>query len=448
MGGLPRRTTVLESLAAESPIVVDGGDSLSPRKTHGDLGAALIKAELMAESWSAAGIDAVALSARDWSLGSVAVREMVARHRLPVLAANLTCGDDQPYPGHTVVERDGVRVGIVGVTGGEVAGCTVSPRGPALQAAVQALGTVDLTVALVPGPRREVDAVSDLDVDVVVMTAPSARLDLGGAVPVTPTTRGKTLLVGRVALRDGATSVWSATQQQVLRDEIDRIRKRVARLDAEAKGAADAARHERRVAHFQKQLDEAEASLASYGTGEGQHHLVIETVELDDKVADHPATAAKVKATLARLDARTPTITPTGPRVVAAGRYLGADGCRDCHRAEYAQWEGTLHAHAYTNLVNDGHGSDPACVECHVTGWNQLGGPRQVSAIGGFRDVQCETCHGAGRAHAGDPEGVDMDLGVSVESCTGCHDGDRDGGRFDHATYRRRILHKQLPTPQ
>ena len=43
--------------------------------------------------------------------------------------------------------------------------------------------------------------------------------------------------------------------------------------------------------------------------------------------------------------------------------------------------------------------------------------------------------------HSGAPADHPMPAEVAPEVCTSCHDGDRDGGRFDPAVYRPKVLH-------
>src|SRR5688572_17486130 len=98
MGGLPRRNTVIaEKRAAGELIVLDAGASFGPPlRGPAPSGATLdqrkLKAELIADGYALAGIDAMAVGAPDWSLGVDFVRELAKSRSLPVLAANLTCG--------------------------------------------------------------------------------------------------------------------------------------------------------------------------------------------------------------------------------------------------------------------------------------------------------------------------------------------------------------------
>ena len=106
-------------------MTVEAGGSLRPRAkvTDADRPQRLAKARLIADAWKLAGIDAVAVTEADWAMGAADLREIVKD--LPVLAANLTCGGESPFPASAIVERGGWKVGIVGLTTGTVDGCEV-----------------------------------------------------------------------------------------------------------------------------------------------------------------------------------------------------------------------------------------------------------------------------------------------------------------------------------
>lgn len=108
---------------------------------------------------------------------------------------------------------------------------------------------------------------------------------------------------------------------------------------------------------------------------------------------------------------------------------VGAEACKSCHEAEYAQWAGSPHRHAMQILRDAEQESDPACVACHATATR--GGP-PPTALADFRvdeSVGCETCHGPGSAHvkAGggtdniEKLGDDCPVCVIEAVCTSCH---------------------------
>jgi mono/diheme cytochrome c family protein len=105
----------------------------------------------------------------------------------------------------------------------------------------------------------------------------------------------------------------------------------------------------------------------------------------------------------------------TTPDPAAAGKYIGAAKCKNCHSAEktgnqYGQWEKMLHAKAFETLASDkakelakAKGIDDpqkadACLKCHVTAF----GEPADNLAKGFKPemgVQCESCHGPAESH-------------------------------------------------
>jgi hypothetical protein len=83
--------------------------------------------------------------------------------------------------------------------------------------------------------------------------------------------------------------------------------------------------------------------------------------------------------------------------------YVGSRKCQGCHKAAYAVWEKSQHAHAYHTLVDAKHPSlrqyDGECIVCHVTGFSYKGGFTDLQKTPKLIDVGCESCHGPGSEH-------------------------------------------------
>lgn len=420
--------------------MVDAGSSLSAVDLS-ELKVARLKASLMAEVFAADGVDAMALSARDWRLGRPFVDGLVQTHKLPIVAANLTCEGERPYPSHRVVEVGGQRVGVIGLTDGVVPGCVLEAPGAALERAKMDLPPVDLTVALLPSERRILSKLPAVPADIAVIVGPGTSVDLGSALVVGPVNRGKKLGRVRVDRTGPGGPLWSAEKLRALKSTVARYKDGVARAQAEP----ETDRKARRVQSANERLQRAEAAVEAYGDGDGRSRAEVEYLELSDEVADYAPTAARVVEVLSNLEAAAGAPIPDdAPRTVAGvGPFVGADGCVACHAQESAQWRGTPHATAWETLRDDQHGRDPACVGCHVTGWKVPGGPQEVAVISPFRGVQCEACHGPGRSHVRAPSASNIVRSPDESTCRTCHDGDRDRGRFDHATYRPRVVHSK-----
>ncbi|HEU4402955.1 MAG TPA: redoxin domain-containing protein [Candidatus Polarisedimenticolia bacterium] len=121
--------------------------------------------------------------------------------------------------------------------------------------------------------------------------------------------------------------------------------------------------------------------------------------------------------------------------------YVGAEACRDCHRAEFEQWGRTPHAAAYARILQLGRGADRSCSPCHTTGMGHKGGFGDDKASGGaMTSVQCEVCHGPGADHVKAPPALKKQTiyGITDQCsfciiqgvCATCHDRANDP-KFD-----------------
>lgn len=88
---------------------------------------------------------------------------------------------------------------------------------------------------------------------------------------------------------------------------------------------------------------------------------------------------------------------------VDASHTLGAESCRDCHKAIVESWERTKHATSFSTLANseaahriatfigmkaDSIATNASCVRCHYTQ------EKLASAVQTTAAVSCESCHG------------------------------------------------------
>ena len=412
-----------------------------------------LKAELVAGAYALLGQDGLVVGAGDLALGLPWLEGLGQRHKLPLLNANLSCAGREPFAGSRVVERGGLRVGLVGLmsAGARVpAGCTVGSPVAALLEEVTALGTVDVLVLLAQVDGKEAIGLATAvpAVDLIVTADPGAQFDAPRAAPgealiLAPGSRGKRLGVAEIALLDGATGFASESSIQRIADELDRARTRLSSAEAElakAEGEQARARKERQITYYRDKVPQLEAELAQATASRPalSHRLTNKLIGLDAHIVDHPATAALLTAGKAGLEAAVPkTVSGTGQ-----GPYVGTAACEGCHAAAAAQWRSTGHAHAWNSLERVGRQADQACFSCHATGAGLPGGaatPAEVTPA--LVHVGCESCHGPGKAHVADPKGVEMVSKPGEAVCVTCHDGKQDEGRFDLPRYLPRVSH-------
>ncbi len=444
-------------------MVLDGGNALmAAERTPTGMGMHALeqrqlKANLIAEAYALAGIDGFALGAQDWTLGTEWVLETVKKHELPVLAANLVCQGKEPFPGHAIVEREGRKIGVIGVTYGPVDGCEVTNVHQALIDEAKAMGEVDVSVALVPGvDLREVGQAIEpaLPIDLIFdgrgRHSHARPEQISGVYTFGAGSRGKSLGIVRLDWEDGATG-WGAPIP------VDDMKRRLASTEerrkmAETRAAAESdpdrkQRWSRQVTAYDSQIAQLKAEIGkAKGDAAPSNLLKGEEVDLNREVADHPATRALVDAAKDKMSAVAgdPKKHMPPQRAPADSVYAGAENCRGCHPAEYTQWAQTPHATALQSLVDDKRHMDDQCFSCHVTGAKQPGGPAVPTEVFGLRDVQCEACHGPARAHMTHPEDASKRPSKAPDqsTCVTCHDGEQDEGRFDYPSYLPKVVHK------
>ena len=124
--------------------------------------------------------------------------------------------------------------------------------------------------------------------------------------------------------------------------------------------------------------------------------------------------------------------------------YLGGEVCARCHAAEAAQWKTTKHAQAWQTLVDAKKEAAPECISCHVAGFGEPTGFKDVSTNANLKNVQCESCHGMGSQHDAFRT---VPRKVTEQTCRTCHTKDVSPG-FDYALYQPYVVHTGAGTKQ
>jgi hypothetical protein len=157
------------------------------------------------------------------------------------------------------------------------------------------------------------------------------------------------------------------------------------------------------------------------------------------------------------------------PAAAADYNYVGAKGCSMCHKAEakgaqYTQWQGTKHAHAYETLASaeakevgaakgiDDPQKSPECLKCHVTGYG-LDASRFEPTYSQEEGVGCESCHGPGAAYKKITIMKDIEQakasGLIIpneETCKQCHN--EESPTFKPFNYAERYAEIAHPRPK
>jgi 2',3'-cyclic-nucleotide 2'-phosphodiesterase (5'-nucleotidase family) len=163
VGGLARAATVVDSLRAMAPdrlVLVDAGDLLQGNPlTYVAARVAPQPVHPVIAAMNAMGYDAVAIGNHEFNYGLTTLAVATARARFPFLAANAyTPGGTRAFPATRVIDRAGVRIGIVGAT---TPGANLWDRD-------NLRGRVEVR-DIVPDVRAAVDEVRRTGTDVVIV---------------------------------------------------------------------------------------------------------------------------------------------------------------------------------------------------------------------------------------------------------------------------------------
>jgi hypothetical protein len=152
-----------------------------------------------------------------------------------------------------------------------------------------------------------------------------------------------------------------------------------------------------------------------------------------------------------------------------AFQYVGAGGCKMCHKSEksgnqYGKWLESPHAKAFTTLGSEEAAEiakklnlktsaqeAPECLVCHATAYG-LKEDQMQTKLELADGVQCESCHGPGSAYKkisvmkDHAKAVEAGLWeVSEKTCVTCHNKQSPTYKeFDFKTAAAKIAH---PTP-
>jgi 5'-nucleotidase/UDP-sugar diphosphatase len=190
VGGVAQLATLIDEVRAEEKLsfLLDAGDIFT-----GTL-AKLTRGELPFELMITMGYDAMCIGNHEFEYGWWVLRDAMQRAPFPVLAANLFYdGTDIPFTQQwTILERDGFRIGVVGIFGQDAATALFPPhleglevRDPvaAARTAVARLrDEVDLVV-LLTHEGKTAPMQTDDEADPAVHRDIDADIALAGAVP-------------------------------------------------------------------------------------------------------------------------------------------------------------------------------------------------------------------------------------------------------------------------
>lgn len=126
IGGIAELSTLIREVRQREPNVFlfDAGDIFTGALSR------LTDGALMFEFMITMGYDAMGIGNHEFDYGEEKFAWQKNRAPFPVLGANLFFkGTDHPFAqAHTIIERDGVRIGVIGILGQDAAATAIAPR--------------------------------------------------------------------------------------------------------------------------------------------------------------------------------------------------------------------------------------------------------------------------------------------------------------------------------
>lgn len=412
-GGFERRATLLKRLREAGPgplFHIDAGDMLVKGFATQRADKIEERAQEMLRLGEMVGLDLWVVGPSD--LLAMSPAALAAPGGPKRISATWLRSDGRPLlEPWTVLERDGFRLGVVGLSAPptEASGLTARDPAEAAQEALEAMpddvdwiiGVSNLDDVTVRRVSSEVKGLS-----AVLTTRGTSydepQLDLTAGTPIIETPdRGRYLQVIHARLAS------SPNTPVLLHPEPPDWR---ARLSSVKRGEPDALSEE----------------------GHARNLAVVNTTPLSPDLDEMGPIRARLeqyqeqRRVQARANAERPD--PHGSSFASSG------ACVNCHSDEFARWTLSKHAQAWTTLVRREETQNPECVGCHTTGYGEPGGLGNLSEtnIRKFKGVQCEECHGPMGGHPSDPEVTSQP--VTEQSCLTCHD-EANSPDFDYATY-------------
>lgn len=176
-------------------LVLDAGSSLT-----GSWVSLRSNGKVMVEAMNLMGYDALALGRMEFAVGLEALRERQAEATFAMLSANIVALENQEplFPAYTVVEKDGVKFGIIGLSEAEAI------DGPGVRDVAAWLDPMGIIADLVQEVKAQADVVvvlSHLGIDrdhQLAQAAPDINIIVGGLtrqLMEQPEREGNTLIV-------------------------------------------------------------------------------------------------------------------------------------------------------------------------------------------------------------------------------------------------------------
>ncbi len=368
--------------------MVDGGDLFGRRNRNEQH-----QTRFLCECTADFGYDGIGLGEADLNYGLPFLMEMIEKYDLPFTNANVVNREtgELILPEYLVVEKNGVKFGLVSVLGENYKIITMTDTDSGLDVK----DPVATLRALLPRMREEVDTVVLL-----------GHLGEGNTDTVLREVKGIDVCVMGHSHR-------TLKNERIVEDTI-------------VLGAPHEGRYVGRANIF---IEESDGRVMA---------VDVELTSLDDAVEHEPDMYARVQDYHASFEEFKLAKRAAFPRDLGSEKetYLGARSCKSCHEDTWEAYTASSHSQAYTTIRKKGQNNEPECILCHTTGYRYQNGYSEERPFNQLVNVQCESCHGYGTEHSRDGKW----RAQAQDACITCHDQE-NSPEFDYTTYWEKIKH-------
>ena len=417
-GGFSRRSQFMQTLPDHIPTFhLDAGELLLKGFSGIDRDTSKTRAQLMLELSHDVGLDVLAVGPTD--ISTLGIKKLQAYNKFPIISASYQDQNGTPlFPPVAVIEKKGFRLGVIGV------GTLINDP------------TYRESIRYVPPQKAIADSLALLprDLDLIVTLGSIddeeahllAQEDLGVAAMLT--TRGS-------ALEDPYNNDQSKTliietpergrYVQTIYLHLNTLPQSKLHISALEQPWRDQIMGQENPSSKQKIIEE----------GRGVNLAYIELNPLNESYDPPSKTNTDVMLDQFKKDrleeAAQTAIKPATDEEVG---YASSGACSTCHSKEFAKWVFTDHANAWQSLIARNSQDNPECIQCHTTGFGEVGGLGELtdSNIRRLKSVQCESCHGPLKGHP-DAQHVQAKP-ITPKTCLPCHD-EANSPEFDFGTY-------------
>lgn len=447
-------------------LLVDTGNLLFRKPAHTETKRrdALLRADLLIQSYNDMGYDAVNLGEKDLTMGVRFLSDLARKAKFPFVSANLQdkkTGKTNFKP-YVVKEIAGLKIGIFGLLD-DVFNPALQEKEPELTIAEPIVTSRALTRSL----REYCDILVVLSQlgeskdKKLARANPRIDLILGGGGESERAVREQVneVPIYRLEPRGGYLGRIDYSLVETgkpikffISSERDETEKRIKRLitrstQIKSEMAKSGKREEMKLKELKflesKQKELEKTLLTLEGKNSYRHTAVPVQLSVKDdpkvmkSVEDYRAESAKLyKPKVVPLPEKGLPEEEMIARIPKESPLVGAISCKRCHEVNYRNWLKTEHAKATETIAASPKYSQEECLICHATGSGNIEEFTTVDEVPFYlRGVQCEACHGEGKGHPG-KGGIERKVTLGV--CRNCHTKDQSP-TFNYLAYLEKI---------